>query len=100
MIDLSRVRVRGPLEPWRRDLGEYGCVDVRFGKGSRGRGAKTRLVPAINSVRELLDWWMVEVRHQFGPDYINPDAPVGAENSYESLAWAFVSYRDRLAWIP
>ena len=64
------------IRDWRRDLGEYGCVDVRFGKGSRGRGVKTRLVPAINSARELLDWWMVEVRHQFGPDYTNPDAPL------------------------
>lgn len=64
------------IRDWRRDLGEYGCLDVRFGKGSRGRGAKTRLVPAINSVGELLDWWMVEVRHQFGSDYTNPDAPL------------------------
>ena len=37
------------LRDWRRDLGEYGSVHVRFGKGSRGRGAKTRLVPAISS---------------------------------------------------
>ncbi|WP_204015267.1 tyrosine-type recombinase/integrase [Virgisporangium aurantiacum] len=64
------------IRDWRRDLGEYGCVDVRFGKGSRGRGAKSRVVPAINAVRELLDWWMVDVRHQFGGDYANPDAPL------------------------
>jgi site-specific recombinase XerD len=74
------------IRDWRRDLGEYGCVDVRFGKGSRGRGAKTRLVPAINSARELLDWWMVEVRHQFGSDYTNPDAPLlPAERSPDPL---------------
>lgn len=64
------------IRDWRRDLGEYGSVDVRFGKGSRGRGAKARVVPAINAVRELLDWWMVEVRHQFGRDWTNPDAPL------------------------
>jgi site-specific recombinase XerD len=64
------------IRDWRRDLGEYGCVHVRFGKGSRGRGYKTRLVPAINSVRELLDWWMVDVRHQFGDDFTSPDAPL------------------------
>jgi site-specific recombinase XerD len=64
------------IRDWRRDLGEYGNLHIRFGKGSRGRGPKTRLVPAINSVRELLDWWMVDVRHQFGADYTNPDAPL------------------------
>ena len=64
------------VRDWRRDLGEYGKIHVRFGKGSRGRGAKTRLVPAINQVGELLDWWLVEVRHQFGDDYAHPDAPL------------------------
>jgi hypothetical protein len=49
---------------------------VRFGKGSRGPGPKTRLVPAINQVDELLDWWMVDVRHQFGGDYTVADAPL------------------------
>jgi site-specific recombinase XerD len=64
------------IRDWRRDLGQYGNVDVRFGKGSRGRGPKTRLVPAINQVDELLDWWMVDVRHQFGEDYTVADAPL------------------------
>ena len=36
------------IRDWRPDLGEYGKLHVRFGKGSRGRGPKTRLVPAIN----------------------------------------------------
>lgn len=64
------------VRDWRRDLGEHGKLHVRFGKGSRGRGPKTRLVPAINSVAALLDWWMIDVRHQFGDDYTNPDAPL------------------------
>ena len=64
------------VRDWRRDLGEFGKIHVRFGKGSRGRGAKTRLVPAINQVGDLLDWWLVEVRHQFGDDYAHPDAPL------------------------
>lgn len=29
------------VRDWRRDLGDYGKVHVRFGKGSRGRGPKT-----------------------------------------------------------
>ncbi len=64
------------IRDWRRDLGEHGKVHIRYGKGSRGRGPKTRLVPAINSVGPLLDWWLSEVRHQFGDDYADPDAPL------------------------
>jgi site-specific recombinase XerD len=64
------------IRDWRRDLGEYGKIHVRFGKGSKGRGPKTRLVPAINSAGALLDWWMAEVRHQFGDDWTDPDAPL------------------------
>ncbi|WP_454812746.1 tyrosine-type recombinase/integrase [Paenarthrobacter nitroguajacolicus] len=64
------------IKDWRPDLGEHGKIHVRFGKGSRGRGAKPRLVPAINSVDSLLQWWLTDVRHQFGDDYLDPDAPL------------------------
>lgn len=61
---------------WRADLGELGKLHVRFGKGSRGRGPKTRLVPCIDDVDALLEWWMVDVRHQFGDDWTDPSAPL------------------------
>lgn len=64
------------VRDWRPDLGEHGKLHVRFGKGSRGRGPKARLVPAINGADRLLDWWLGEVRHQFGQDWSNPDAPM------------------------
>jgi len=64
------------IRDWRPDLGELGKLHVRFGKGSHGRGPKTRLVPAINSVDELLTWWLADVRHQFGDDWADPDAPM------------------------
>lgn len=64
------------LRDWRPDLGEHGKLHVRFGKGSRGRGPKTRLVPAINGVDDLLGWWLTDVRHQFGDDWAAPDAPL------------------------
>ncbi|RSM37869.1 integrase [Amycolatopsis balhimycina DSM 5908] len=64
------------IRDWRPDLGEHGKVHVRFGKGSRGRGHKPRLVPAINEVDALLEWWLTDVRHQFGPDWADPDAPL------------------------
>ncbi|MBN9191873.1 tyrosine-type recombinase/integrase [Microbacteriaceae bacterium K1510] len=64
------------IRDWRPDLGEFGKLHVRFGKGSRGRGVKPRLVPAINGADRLIDWWLAEVRHLFGPDWDNPDAPM------------------------
>jgi site-specific recombinase XerD len=64
------------IRDWRTDLGEHGKLHVRFGKGSMGRGPKPRLVPAINGVDELMGWWLGDVRHQFGDDYTDPDAPL------------------------
>lgn len=64
------------VRDWRPDLGEFGKLHVRHGKGSRGRGPKARLVPAINGADRLIDWWLAEVRHQYGQDWDNPDAPM------------------------
>ncbi|MBE1579496.1 MULTISPECIES: tyrosine-type recombinase/integrase [Pseudonocardiaceae] len=64
------------IRDWRPDLGERGKLHVRFGKGSRGRGHKPRLVPAIEEVDALMEWWLTDVRHQFGPDWSDPDAPL------------------------
>ncbi|GAA2359787.1 tyrosine-type recombinase/integrase [Streptomyces violaceusniger] len=64
------------IRDWRPDLGDFGKLHVRHGKGSRGRGPKGRLVPAINSTDTLVDWWLGDVRHQFGDDDANPDAPM------------------------
>ena len=47
------------VRDWRPDLGEFGKLHVRFGKGARGRGPKARLVPAINGTDELIDWWLL-----------------------------------------
>lgn len=64
------------IRDWRPDLGGLGKLHVRHGKGARGRGPKSRLVPAINGAAELIDWWLAEVRHQFGEDWSDPDAPM------------------------
>lgn len=64
------------IRDWRPDLGGFGKLHVRHGKGSRGRGPKARLVPAINGADQLIDWWLAEVRHQFGEDWSDPDAPM------------------------
>lgn len=64
------------IRDWRPDLGELGKLHIRFGKGSMGRGPKTRMVPAINAVDELMEWWFRDIRHQYGDDWDNPDAPI------------------------
>lgn len=63
------------IRDWRPDIGELGKLHVRYGKGSHGRGHKTRLVPAIDGADALLTWWLTDVRHQFGEDWADPDAP-------------------------
>jgi site-specific recombinase XerD len=74
------------IRDWRPDFGEHGKLHIRFGKGSRGRGPKTRLVPAINSIDTLLEWWMEDVRHQFGDDWDDPDAPLLPSERKDTLS--------------
>lgn len=73
------------LRDWRPDLGEHGKLHVRYGKGSYGRGPKTRLVPAINGVDAVLDWWLTDVRHQFGDDWDDPDAPLLPSERHDNI---------------
>lgn len=73
------------LRDWRPDLGEHGKLHVRFGKGAKGRGPKTRLVPAINGVDKLITWWLTDVRHQFGEDWEDPDAPLLPSERHDRL---------------
>jgi len=74
------------VRDWRPDLGEYGKLHVRFGKGSRGRGPATRLVPMIDGVGALLEWWFTDVRHQFGDDWNDPDAPLLPSERHDELS--------------
>lgn len=64
------------IRDWRHDIGEHGRLHVRFGKGSMGKGPKTRLVPGINDADTVVHWWLTDVRHQYGDDYASPDAPM------------------------
>lgn len=61
---------------WYPHWGARGKLHVRFGKGSQGRGPKARLIPGIDGVDVLLDWWLAEVRPHFGPDPCDPRAPM------------------------
>ncbi|MFC9536821.1 tyrosine-type recombinase/integrase [Streptomyces sp. NPDC056975] len=61
---------------WRPDLGAFGKLHVRYGKGSQGRGPRARLVPGIDGVDVLLQWWLAEVRPHFPGDPTDPRAPM------------------------
>lgn len=62
-----------------------GKLHVRFGKGSNGRGPKTRLVPGINAVDDLLTWRLTDVRHQYGEDWEDPDAPLFPSERHDPI---------------
>jgi site-specific recombinase XerD len=73
------------IRDWHPELGEHGKVHVRFGKGSRGRGPKARLIPAIDDADRLIEWWLTDVRHQFGDDWEDPDAPMFPSERHDPL---------------
>src|SRR5579871_3030585 len=49
----------------RFDLGEHGKLHVRYGKGSKGSGHKTRWVPMLDGLEQLLTWYLENVRPSF-----------------------------------
>ena len=59
LLDLDDVR-------W--ELGRFGKLNVRHGKGSRRRGPKPRLVPLINGADRNLRWFVEDVWGQFDAD--------------------------------
>ncbi|GAA5032723.1 hypothetical protein GCM10023335_75520 [Streptomyces siamensis] len=61
---------------WHPDLGGFGKLHVRFGKGSMGRGPKARLVPGIDGVDVLLGWWLAQIRPRFDDDLHTPGVPM------------------------
>jgi integrase len=67
MLDLDDVR-------W--ELGRFGKLNVRHGKGARRKGPKPRLVPLINGADHNLSWFIGDVRGQFGDDHERPGAPL------------------------
>jgi integrase/recombinase XerC len=60
-----------------RDCDRIWAATASSGSGSaRAPRAvqQPRLVPAINGVDQLMDWWLADVRPQYGPDWADPDA--------------------------
>jgi site-specific recombinase XerD len=60
------------------DLGPFGKLHVRYGKGSRGSGPRERMVPLINNAAQTLRWYIEEVWGQFDDDHTRPGAPLFA----------------------
>lgn len=67
MLDLDDVR-------W--ELGRFGKLNVRHGKGSRRKGPKPRLVPLINGADCNLGWFIEDVWSQFDLDHTRSGAPL------------------------
>lgn len=58
------------------DLGRFGKLHVRLGKGSRGSGPRERMVPLINHAGRTLRWFVEDVWGQFDTDHTRPGAPL------------------------
>lgn len=67
MLDLDDVR-------W--ELGRFGKLNVRHGKGSRRKGPKPRLVPLINGADRSLRWFIEDVLGHFGIDLAGHATPL------------------------
>ena len=58
------------------DLGRFGKLHVRYGKGSCGSGPRERMVPLINGAGRTLRWFIEDVWGHFDADYARPGAPL------------------------
>lgn len=76
--------VRLEVGDWYPQVGARGMLHVRCGKGARGSGPRQRLVPAIDGVDRLLQWWMSQVRPQFGDDFSDRHAVLLPSRRHDS----------------
>jgi len=58
------------------DLGRFGKLHVRHGKGARGSGPRERMVPLINNAGQTLRWFVEDVWGHFGDDHTRPSVPL------------------------
>ncbi len=58
------------------ELGRFGKLHVRMGKGSRGSGPRERMVPLINNARQTLCWFVEDVWGHFDGDHARHGAPL------------------------
>ncbi len=58
------------------ELGRFGKLHVRVGKGARGSGPRERMVPLINGADRTLRWFIEDVWGHFDEDHTRPGAPL------------------------
>ncbi|WP_327100321.1 site-specific integrase [Nocardia vinacea] len=64
------------LDDIRWELGYFGKLHVRVGKGARGSGPRQRMVPLLNGADRTLRWYVEDVWGQFSDDHTRPGAPL------------------------
>jgi site-specific recombinase XerD len=58
------------------ELGPFGKLHVRCGKGARGSGPRERMVPLVNHADQTLRWFIQDVWGQFDHDHTRHGAPL------------------------
>jgi site-specific recombinase XerD len=58
------------------ELGPFGKLHIRHGKGARGSGPRERMVPLINHADRTLRWFIQDVWGQFDDDHTRYGAPL------------------------
>jgi len=64
------------LDDIKWELGRFGKLHVRLGKGARGSGPRERMVPLINGAGSTLKWYVEDVWRCFDDDHARPGAPL------------------------
>jgi integrase len=64
------------LDDVKWELGRFGKLHVRYGKGARGSGPRERMVPLINNAGSTLRWFVEDVWGCFDADHTRPGAPL------------------------
>ena len=65
------------IRDWRPDLGERSASSMSVTARAAAAAARSRgWCRRSTAPTTLIDWWLAEVRHQFGDDWADPDAPM------------------------
>jgi integrase/recombinase XerD len=72
------------------ELGRFGKLHVRYGKGSCGSGPRERMVPLINGAGRTLRWFIEDVWGHFDAGYARPGAPLFPSERKDRTAAAAV----------
>jgi site-specific recombinase XerD len=76
-VGLRVNEVRGlDLADVKWELGRFGKLHVRCGKGANGSGPHARMAPLIDGADRLLRWYVEDVWGHFDHDHTRPGAPL------------------------